>query len=448
MSSSHKSGIHFVNPFEWLYKLFFKYQFLEITATCMSAAVALIILLFVNWRLVADSFEILFYTSPLWLTYIARATAWHYWIHMRRHEFLAQPAQTPAVYEILIPKGMEKSPRAMETVFDTLYIKPGLTTAFQRNWRGHVRPWWSFEIVSDSGEIHFYIWTWKRFLPFLTSAFYAQFPGAQLVEVEDYAAKVKYEPGVNLVGGTNFLLKKPDVFPIKTYYDFDLQKDPKSEYRIDPFASMIEAMGVTKPGEKWWVQIMIQYSHDRGWKKRVKAAIDEIYKSRRVETPSIANPDEKTFMTLGLKPLQYEMVKSMERSTTKHYFDVGIRGVYVAPKEIYRRIPFDGMNQMFKHFSSSGPYYNVIGPQGESWTSNFDFPWEDFKDIRIHRLRHRLLDAYTQRSIFHPPYKQMVSILTSEELATIFHIPGDDSKVLGLTRLESKRGNPPPDLPL
>ncbi|MFZ2593885.1 MAG: hypothetical protein WAX38_03900 [Minisyncoccia bacterium] len=447
MSASANKGFVFKNPFQWLKDFLYKFQLLEITATALTGVAGMLTVLFVNWQLLRDGFIMLFYTSPLWILYLSRRVAWHYWIHMRRHEFIDGDRQKGAVYEIRIPKDVQKSPFAMEVVFNALYIKPSLTTAFQRDWRGHVRPWWSFEIVSDGGELKFYIWCWKRFQFRIEAAMYAQYPGVQLVEVEDYAAQVKYVPGVNLVTGTNFVLKKPDTYPLKTYFDFDLHKDPKAEYRIDPFAAMIESMCVTKPGEKLWLQILVQYSEDEKWKSRVKKAIDEIYTSRQVEVPSIANPDESTFMRLGLKPLQYEMVKSMERSTTKNHFDVGLRAVYSAPQDIFRRIPFDSIMHAFKYYSSSGPYYNAIGPFGESWLANFDFPWEDFNNIRANRLRHRLLDAYTKRSIFHPPYKQMTSIMTSEELATIFHIPGEDSKTLNLTRLESKRGNPPPNLP-
>ncbi|MFM2414556.1 MAG: hypothetical protein RI911_249, partial [Candidatus Parcubacteria bacterium] len=66
----------------------------------------------------------------------------------------------------------------------------------------------------------------------------------------------------------------------------------------------------------------------------------------------------------------------------------------------------------------------------------------------LERLRRRVVDAYQKRSIFNPPYKQFTSIMTSEQLATLFHLPGDELQAVGLKRIEAKQANPPQNLPV
>ena len=43
--------------------------------------------------------------------------------------------------------------------------------------------------------------------------------------------------------GCEFKLLKPDAYPIKTYIDFGLDKDPKEEFKVDPISPVIELFG-------------------------------------------------------------------------------------------------------------------------------------------------------------------------------------------------------------
>jgi hypothetical protein len=59
-----------------------------------------------------------------------------------------------------------------------------------------------------------------------------------------------------------------------------------------------------------------------------------------------------------------------------------------------------------------------------------------------------MIDAYITRNAFLPPHIEDAFLLTSEELATIFHIPGAEAKVPGLKKIESNRKGAPPNLPI
>ena len=63
--------------------------------------------------------------------------------------------------EIKLPKEIFKSPVSMETFFSFL-AQNGPKAYTEAFLDGKVKPWFSFEFVSNQGEIHIYIWTWEK----------------------------------------------------------------------------------------------------------------------------------------------------------------------------------------------------------------------------------------------------------------------------------------------
>jgi hypothetical protein len=59
-----------------------------------------------------------------------------------------------------------------------------------------------------------------------------------------------------------------------------------------------------------------------------------------------------------------------------------------------------------------------------------------------------MLDSYKRRSYFFYPYKFTPLILTNEELATLYHFPGEVASTPGLPRIPSKRAQAPTNLPV
>src|SRR6185369_2665655 len=98
-------------------------------------------------------------TMPIWLP-IALFRVWSiYWIRYVRADWIRR--EKSILLEIKIPKETNKSPKAMEIFFTSLY-QTGSATTVQAFWEGKVRPWFSFEIVSFGGEIHFFIWSLRK----------------------------------------------------------------------------------------------------------------------------------------------------------------------------------------------------------------------------------------------------------------------------------------------
>ena len=139
-------------------------------------------LLFSIPELTASVFHFVWSTAPFWLAFFAGRTFIKYWVKYRRMIFLRK--QGSVLLEIKIPKEILKSPLAMEIVITSLY-QTGSATYLETYFKGKVKPWFSFEMISEEGKIRFFIWTWEKFKDLVESQLYAQYPGIEITEREE-----------------------------------------------------------------------------------------------------------------------------------------------------------------------------------------------------------------------------------------------------------------------
>ena len=183
----------------------------------------------------------------LWLTYIYSA-------HLRSIDWV--------VLEIVPPKEVFKSPEAMEFVLNSLHAGDA-TNWFVKYWKGEVGQYFSLEIASTEGKVKFYVRFAKKFRKGFESQLYAQYPQAEIREVEDYTKNFKdyIKGGPISLFGYELALNKPDAYPIKSYVDFGLDRAIGSldeEQRIDPITPILETMGSIGKGEHIWMQFILQ----------------------------------------------------------------------------------------------------------------------------------------------------------------------------------------------
>jgi hypothetical protein len=61
----------------------------------------------------------------------------------------------------------------------------------------------------------------------------------------------------------------------------------------------------------------------------------------------------------------------------------------------------------------------------------------------------KFLKGYKRRNFFFPPVKgNKIMVMSSEELATIFHFPGQVAAAPSFTRILSKKSEAPANLPI
>src|SRR3989344_2394268 len=225
-------------------------------------------------------------TAPIWLPIALLIGTYYVWIWYARSLFISK--RHTVLLEMKIPREITKSPRAMETALASFWFASEETTYLMRFIKGMVRPWYSLEIASFGGEIHFYVWTWREYQKMIEANLYSQYPEIELHEVEDYAQKFIFEPDYHTCYCTDWRLepfrKNIDAYPIKTYVDFELEDNPKEEFKIDPLATVLEFMSSIKPDQQIWVQIIFTSSYRLGtlnrknseWQAMVESEVQKI----------------------------------------------------------------------------------------------------------------------------------------------------------------------------
>jgi hypothetical protein len=381
------------------------------------------------------------------------------WLWLRKSEFVA--AQQMVLLEIIPPRSVEKTPLAMEAVLAGIHLSPGESNWYAINIQGKVRPQWSLEIVSTEGKVHFYIQTRAGFRRQVESQIYAQYPGAQVLEVPDYTRVLSAKHDEWEIWGANFKKSNAiDAYPIKTYVDYGLDKVQKEPEQTDPLANLIEFMGSIGTGEHLWVQMPIRVAkgekynriNDAGkpytWIDQAKEEIEKI-RTQTTRKSIIFNPvtGEREEIDSFANPTKGEMEKiaAIERNVSKLAFDVGIRAIYLAKPANFSGTTIPALGGMFKQFSTE----NYNGLKWFGWLTVFqDYPWEINVKHRKDRMRAEIVDAFRRRSWFYPPYVTEWFEMSTEELATIFHIPSAAVTTPSLPRIQSQTSEAPAGLPI
>ena len=198
------------------------------------------------------------FLSPLWLPFLLIGGAISLWLILKRSEFIAN--QKIVLLEIKPPRNVVKTPLAMETFFSGMHHGQGENSWFNMFFKGSIRPWWSIEIASLEGQVHFYIWTRVAYRRIIESQLYAQYPGVQVTEAVDYTRTISATTKEWSIWGCDYAktTAKQDALPIKTYVEYGLDKVQKELEQVDPFANLVEFMGSIGKGEYLWLQFIFR----------------------------------------------------------------------------------------------------------------------------------------------------------------------------------------------
>ncbi len=436
---------------------------LEAKPFIIAYVVAVVAFIFISPEQTLRNFAFLGFFAPIWAPIFFYESAFFQFVESRKAEFIMN--QKTVLLELRMPRDTQKTPLAMELIFANLHQGPGEGTWYNRIWLGKVRPWWSFEMVSIGGRVRFFVWTREGFRRSLESYFYGQYPNMEIIEAEDYTLLFDPSAHDNDMFGDEFTHTKEDPYPIKTYVDFGLDKaGAKPEEQIDPMSQLIELLGSIGPKEQIWIQFILRVSKGESRmpkakgtsatpegldiKDEAKLIIAEIREStvklskyvdpatgKVIETEGFPNP------TKG----QSDTINAIERNVAKQAFDVGIRAVYTAPKTDYKGFMIGSLLSMFKPFSSES--YNGFKPAGTFSAKFEDYPWEDPTGIHHEHSNHRFVEYFRRRAFYHAPYQGPWNVMSTEELATLFHVPSASVTTPNLPRIQSVTSGAPANLP-
>ncbi|MFH1575735.1 MAG: hypothetical protein ABIB55_02205 [Candidatus Nealsonbacteria bacterium] len=415
-----------------------------------------------------------------------------WWFWWRLEVWMFQ--QKMIVLEIKMPKDVLKPLRAMEEAFDAIWANLLDPPDWWEKWfEGKQQISITLEMVSDGGTPHLYIRTIDNRRNAIESAIYSQYPDAEITLVDDYTNSVPQSlpnKDWNLWGADFELVRadklKADLFPIKTYNQFFEEKEvAKEEKRIDPISVLLEGMGTFKPGEQLWIQICLEPilnsgKPEEGGRKFIKegrAMADKLAKRPVTETKSILReavdelisgtaPGEKKEEPalyppeMRLTPGEKDIVTAVERKISKRCFKAYFRFIYLAKRDVYlsaaKSIPFGFFNQFStENLNNFKPMSRTLSKVHKYITLKFfniEIPIPTFEILRARRgfvRRRRLFFRYTKRFSPFFPKSGGTYLLNTEEAATMFHFPGRGvSSAPSVSRVESKRGEAPLDLPM
>ncbi len=387
----------------------------------------------------------------------ATRSLWLFW----RQELFKNSTEW-ILLELRMPREIKKSPQAMEQVFASLHsLRNAPTDIKEKYWDGEVTRWFSLEMVSFGGEIHFYIRTSARYRGLVEAAFFSYYPDVEIEEVEDYSSKFPKDMGElyseNLdLWGTEMVLTRDEAYPIKSYHEFE---SPAEEKEFDPMSTFLETLGKLNKGEIVGIQILVAPKgsdwRDR-WEKLVAKLKESSSKSALPST--LGGPD---FIRSMRTPGESDVLEAVENNLSKPAFDTLIRFIYISPKELFfdsfaRRGLVGAFNQYSALNLNSFRQNYTLSTRTRIWTWPHIFP----KKRKWYR-QERLLHNYRHREV--PPETGMGRLITSyilnwnfasrrfamntEGLATLLHPP----TYLVLTaphmrRVESRKAGPPAGL--
>lgn len=369
-----------------------------------------------------------------------------------------------------IPQENVQTPKAVEQMFSHLAGALSTPDIKEKFWEGYKQRWFSFEIISIEGYIQFLIWTEEAFVDLVEAAMYAQYPDAEITEVEDYVDMIpeRFPNDSHDIWIGDFGLAENFAFPIRSYREFE-HSIAKDTVLKDPMGTFLESFTRIGPGEQMWFQMLVE-PIGNSWKEDVIKKIKELIGEKAESKPGLFGPLTDNFITkeIGksfeeinaqvtgsiraedggdtksddgdknqlryLTPGQTKLVEAMEEKITKIGFKTKMRAAYIARKEVHN--PRRGVNALVGAVNQFNiPSANSIVPTVTASNN---------KSKHLKR-KNELIKAFRKRKMGTGGNPFVFNI---EELATVWHFPMSHVKTPLIQKAATKTAEPPIGLPV
>ncbi|HPN96300.1 MAG TPA: hypothetical protein PLK35_00890 [Candidatus Moranbacteria bacterium] len=363
--------------------------------------------------------------------------------------------------EVIPPKDIERGPKVMESICAGI---SGVTTThntFDLWLRGaYSQDRFSFELIGEEGVAHFIIRCQKKYRNLIEAQVYAQYPGAEVIEVEDYTLRFpKVIPNKYWdMWGVDFGFTAPEAVPIKTYDRFE---EDITGTMIDPMASILEVLGTLTPDQHIWLQYIIiplqeTWSYEVAQKKAVEklkgvavesgggflSDLGDIFRNifsgifGPPQFSATAKKDEQP-LEFRLTPMEKERLKATEENLGKTSYTTKMRFLYIGKRDNFSKSYVSAFIGAIKQFNDMN--YNQVKPFDLSKTYGKIFFTKAIADFRKRKIYKRYRDRDPEG---------VKLVLSSKELATLYHFPDMGVKAPSVLRVASKLGTAPPNLPI
>lgn len=333
-------------------------------------------------------------------------------INLPRKQTPAAPSDGGVVLLLQVPRTNDKKELAAEQMFASLYglltiPVPGL---FATTLRERI----SFEIAVVNRRIGFYVWVPGYLKTYVEEQMYAQYPSVQISEVPDYTSLSQADFATSL--STEMKLVVPEVLPIKTFQNFD----------VDPLAAITATLAKFEAHEEAWIQLLMRPAAAQ-WHHRSERYIAKMKGGTKLSMTGLVSAlwTPPTTATETIKPTEYESLraKSAEEKSQKLAFECQLRVVYRGNTDAHQaRLKLQSIVASYKQFNTT--YLN------------------GFEQRRFNADPANLA-AYRSRKFAKTGY-----ILNIEEVATLCHLPHTNVETPYILWASSQTAEPPANLPV
>ena len=292
--------------------------------------------------------------------------------------------------EILVPRGNEVKIDVAEQMFTALYSirKGGWKQKFKA--QQHL----SFEIVGKKEEIRFYVSCHRNNVELIEKQLAGAYPGVQVRQVEEYNIFNK----TGKVAFAELVLKNSSFRPLKVYKDL----------ASDPLASITASLAKFDEDEAAAIQVIVSPA-DGGWSKSGESYVAGIKKDE-------ADPEKAKFKMSAAD------LEAIDNKVGKPGFLTSVRLVTVAKSEIKAKENLSNLKGAFAQFNSD---LNRFSSRKSWWKKGFMI---DF----VYRYQSMLGNN---------------SVLSSDELATVWHLPNNTVETPHIRWLDAKSAPASGDFP-
>lgn len=371
-----------------------------------------------------------------------------------------------------VPKENEQTPKSVEHMFSHLhgiYKNPNFLEKYRD---GYVQPTVTVEIISIGGYVQFLIRVPETQRDLAEAAIYAQYPNAEIAEVEDYVDQfaAKFPNDEYNMWGCEMALTNNQAYPIRTYPAWE---HSLTQTFLDPLATTLEMMGRMKKGEQMWFQWVLR-PNDNSWRQKGLDLINKLI--------SLKSAKKKSGALASLSEAPGQLALGTWETITRTLFEPGENGSRTkednAPPSMMMHLPSNikaviegigmkiskiGFDVKFRTlyfaehgvFSKRAAIANIVGAVKQYNTLDMngfrvDSKTKTSRDFffvkrRVAHLQRKLLLGYKYRSIWRG---RQVYVLNIEELASLWHFPVITVKAPQVKKTEAKRGEPPVLLPV
>ncbi len=413
------------------------------------------------------------FTHGGWIVLVIAAGYGVWWLYL---DFIQGRFVMNTKYVLLaidVPRENEQTPKAVEHMFSHFHGILKNPNFLEQYRDGYVQPTISVELISVGGFIQFLIRAPEVQRDLVEAAIYAQYPNAEISEVEDYVDQFPavFPNDEYDMWGCEMTLTADQAFPIRTY---PMWEHSLTQTFLDPLASTLEMFGRMKSGEQMWFQLVLRPNGSNAWRDKGQTLINKIigFKSPAkkksglgstlAEAPGqIATGAWETITRTLIDPGEPAKPQKEDNKTTSNLlaistnikaqaeaiglkisklgFDVKFRTLYFGTLDQFSKARVSAITGALKQFNTLD--LNGFKPDSKMKTSRDFF----FVKRRVNNLKKRILWGYKYRSIWRG---RKVFVLNIEELASLWHFPVITVKAPQVKKQEAKRGEPPVALPV